>query len=428
MVQVGHGVVNLLNAPFPRNIPTLKSGWEDSGREESGAGAALMRKISALQLAVALAGAVAVASAVVPASAATARPVTATRAAAQPATSVPAERAYPILIAGSSVSDPGTVTDIGPTWEVSIKLPVTASGLGRIAIAPNGKYAYVLDGTAVEVISGVNTAHPKVAASVKPGGTPDGIVLTPNGSEAYVSVYASSRTATTTALKVLSGASTGKLKLAASLSFGTNFAAVNAITPDGKYAYATGSTALWPSVLWQIDGIATGHPRVTWSAVLGVRGTASWVTPNGKYLYVTTGPLAYGAGFLYKTESAKPERVTTFPFPAGANILITPNGHWAYASYWYINSKNKITYDVQVISGAQTTPKLGTRFQLADNAIPDAIQPNGNYAYGISSTGNGLTKTGALVVLSGASAGHIKAAAIWKLPYAPQWIAVSPVR
>lgn len=375
-------------------------------------------------VAAALAGAAVVVSAAVPASAADARPVTATR----PAISVPPDRAYPILIDGSSVSDPGTVTDIGPTWELSLKLPVTTIGLGRIVIAPNGKYAYVLDGTAVEVISGVNTAHPKVAASVKPGGTPDGMVLTPNGADAYVSVYATSGTTTTTALKVLSGASTGKLKLAASLSFGRNFEAVNAITPDGKYAYATGSTTLWPSVLWQIDGIATGHPKVAWSSVLGVRGTASWVTPNGKYLYVTTGPLAYGEGFLYKTETARPERVTTFPFPAGANILITPNGHWAYASYWYINSKDKITYDVQVISGAQTTPKLGARFQLADNAIPDAIQPNGNYAYGISSTGNGLTKTGALVVLSGASAGHIKAAAIWKLPYAPQSIAVSEVR
>ncbi len=387
-----------------------------------------MRKVSALLSAAALAGAGVVASAAVPASAATARLVTAARpAATRSAASVPPDRAYPVLIDGSSVSDPGTVTDVGPTWEVSLKLPVTTNGLGGIAIAPNGKYAYVLDGTAVEVISGVNTAHPKVAASVKPGGMPDDIVLTPNGADAYVSVYAISGTTTTTALKVLSGASTGKLKLAASLSFGTNFAAVSAITPDGKYAYATGGTTLWPSVLWQIDGIATGHPKVAWSSVLGVRGTASWVTPNGKYLYVTTGPLAYGEGYLYKTETAKPERVTTFPFPAGAAILIAPNGHWAYASYWYINSKDKTTYAVQVISGAQTTPKLGARFQLADNAMPDAIQPNGNYAYGISSTGNGLTKTGAVVVLSGASAGHIKAAAIWKLPYAPQSIAVSPV-
>ena len=385
-----------------------------------------MRKVSALLSAAALAGAGVVASAAVPASAATVRPVTAAGPAARAAASVPADRAYPVLIDGSSVSDPGTVTDIGPAWEVSLKLPVTTTGLGEIAIAPNGKYAYVLDGTAVEVISGVNTAHPKVAASVKPGGTPDGIVLTPNGADAYVSVYAVSGTTTTTAIKVLSGASTGKLKLAASLSFGTNFAVVNAITPDGKYAYATGGTALWPSVVWQLDGIATGHPKVAWSSVLGVRGTASWVTPNGKYLYVTTGPLAYGEGYLYKTETAKPDRVSTFPFPAGATILITPNGRWAYASYWYIN-KGKTTYAVQAISGAQASPKLGPRFQLADHAIPDAIQPNGNYAYGISSTGNGLTKTGAVVVLSGASAGHIKAAAIWKLPYAPQSVAVSPV-
>jgi DNA-binding beta-propeller fold protein YncE len=96
----------------------------------------------------------------------------------------------------------------------------------------------VVAGDAIAVISGVNTAHPKVAATVKPGGTPDAIVLTPNGRYAYVSVYSVSGTTTTTAVKVLSGASTGKLKLAASLSFRKDYAVINAFTPDGKYAYA----------------------------------------------------------------------------------------------------------------------------------------------------------------------------------------------
>jgi hypothetical protein len=41
------------------------------------------------------------------------------------------------------------------------------------------------------------------------------------------------------------------------------------------------------------------------------------MTPNGKYLYVSTGPLAYGEGYLYRTETTRPERVRTFPFPVG---------------------------------------------------------------------------------------------------------------
>jgi hypothetical protein len=337
------------------------------------------------------------------------------------------DRAYPVLIDGTAVSDPGTLTDIGPTWDVSLRLPVTVDGLGGIVIARSGRYAYVIDGTEIAVISGVNTAHPKVAATVKPGGTPDSIALTPNGNYAYVSVYAISGTTQTTAVKVLSGAGTGKLKVVTSLSFGQDFAVVNAFTPDGKYAYATGGNIDFPSILWQIDGIATARPKVAWSTPLGVRGSDSWVTPNGKYLYVSTGPLAYGKGYLYKTETSRPERVKTFPFPAGATILITPNGHWAYAGYWYLNSQDKDAYDVQVISGAQTSPQLGGKLRLPDNAIPAAIQANGNYAYGLSSTTNGLTKTGAVVVLSGASTGHLKAGATWKLPYAPEAIAVSPV-
>jgi hypothetical protein len=357
-----------------------------------------------------------------PASAAADRAVGPARAPSAP------DRAYPVLVDSNFSSATGTLTDIGPTWEVSLKLRTSGNGLGDIAITPNGRYAYVVAGNAIAVISGVGTAHPKVAATVKPGGTPDAVVLTPNGNYAYVSVYTVSGTTQTTAVKVFSGASTGKLKLATSLSFGKDYAVLNAFTPNGKYAYATGGTALWPSVLWQIGGIMTARPKVTWSAVLGVRGSDSWVAPNGKYLYVSTGPLAYGEGYLYRTETTRPERVRTFPFPAGAIILITPNGRWAYASYWFINSKSKIGYDIQVISGAQTTPREAGKVKLADHAIPIAIQPNGNYAYGISSTGSALTKTGAVVVLTGASAGRIKAAAIWKLPYAPEDIAVSPVR
>jgi hypothetical protein len=370
--------------------------------------------------------AVALSGVTLAASGAAGAPASAAAAGAAPAVVSPG-RAYPVLVDSNYASATGTLTEIGPTWEVSLKLRTSGSGLGTIAITPNGRYAYVVAGHAIAVISGVSTAHPKVAATVRPGGAPDNIVLTPNGKYAYVSVSSVSGSAETSAVKVFSGASTGKLKLATTLSFGKDYAVVNAITPDGKYAYATGGTALWPSVLWQIRGITTAHPKITWSAVLGVRGSDSWVTPNGKYLYVSTGPLAYGAGYLYRTETARPERVRTFPFPAGAHILITPNGHWAYASYWYINSKSKVAYDVQVISGAQTTPREAGTVRLADHAIPTAIQPDGNYAYGISSTDSGLTKTGAVVVLTGASAGHIKAAAIWKLPYAPEDIAISPV-
>jgi DNA-binding beta-propeller fold protein YncE len=345
---------------------------------------------------------------------------------AVPAPAAP-DRAYPVLVDSNYSSATGTPTDFGPTWKVSLKLRTSGDGLGDIAITPDGKYAYVVAGNAIAVISGVRTAHPKVAATVRPGGTPDTVLVTPDGKYAYVSVYSVSGSSVTTAVKVFSGASTGKLRLATSLSFRKDYAVVNAFTPDGKYAYATGSTPLWPSVLWQISGITTAHPKITWSAVLGVRGSNSWVTPNGKYLYVSTGPLAYGAGYLYRTETARPERVRTFGFPAGATILITPNGRWAYASYWYLNRKNKLAYDIQVISGAQTTPREAGTARLADHAIPIAIQPSGNYAYGISSTGSGLTKTGAVVVLTGASSGHIKAAAIWKLPYAPEDIAVSPI-
>ena len=120
------------------------------------------------------------------------------------------------------------LTETGPTWTVSFRL----KDPGPIAVAPDGKYAYAATAGGVAVIGKVNTAHPKITATVKTGGTPGGIAITPNGARVYVTVSSSKRSL----VKAYTGASTGRLRLGASVATKPGANAI-AITPDGKYAY-----------------------------------------------------------------------------------------------------------------------------------------------------------------------------------------------
>jgi DNA-binding beta-propeller fold protein YncE len=242
--------------------------------------------------------------------------------------SVPADRAYPILLDNWGYSGTGRVTDIGPTWNVTLKV----KGAAEIAIARNGKYAYVSASGGLAVISGVNTAKPKVAATVKTGGTPNGVAVTPNGSYVLV-VTNSSRNGT---VKEYSGAATGKLKLVTSVNT-TPTAGDIAITPDGKYAYLTVNDAPYVYYLTEISGVGTAHLKVAKN--IGVAGYPEEVTvsPNGNYVYLVSNMGIYGGILVLRNaQTTSPVIVKGIggsgPGGIGA-VAISPNGRWGYAPW-----------------------------------------------------------------------------------------------
>lgn len=86
---------------------------------------------------------------------------------------VAADRAYPVLAdTGGTGSGTGTLTVIGPTWDVSLKL----KDPGQIVIDPNGKYAYLPHGG---VLTGTAAGKPKVAATWKLPFLPTFIAVSP---------------------------------------------------------------------------------------------------------------------------------------------------------------------------------------------------------------------------------------------------------
>jgi DNA-binding beta-propeller fold protein YncE len=323
---------------------------------------------------------------------------------------VAADRAYPVLVDGTSARGAGMLTEIGPTRTVSFKLKAP----GPIAVARGGKYAYAVTAGGLAVIGGVNTAHPKLMTTVKTGGTPGGVAITPNGAEVYVSVSSAKRSL----IKAYSGAGTGRLKFIASATTKPGANAI-AITPDGRYAYVAVNDAPDIYYLTELGGIGTARPRVLKNIGIAGYPEAVTVTPNGQYVYVVSNMGVYGGALAVRhAESSHPAVYRGFSPPGQGGlspVAVTPNGKWAYAAY---------LGKLMVIKNPQTSPSHGgtAKAGYADGAM--VMQPGGRYAIEAALAGS----TGALAVLTGTSAGHPKVAATWKLAYYPDNLAISPVR
>jgi D-xylose transport system substrate-binding protein len=321
-----------------------------------------------------------------------------------------AGRAYPVLSDGTSSRGTGMLTETGPTWTVSFRL----KDPGPIAVAPDGKYAYVATAGGVAVIGKVNTAHPKITATVKTGGTPGGIAITPNGARVYVTVSSSKRSL----VKAYAGASTGRLRLAASVATKPGANAI-AITPDGKYAYVAVNDAPRVYYLTEIGGIGTAHPRLLRNIGIAGYPEAVTVTPNGQYVYEVSNMGVFGSAVAFRhAQSAHPTLAREFSPPGQGGVspvAVTPSGHWAYAAY---------LGKLMVIKNAQTSPAHAGTAKAGYAEGEMVFQPGGRYAIEAALSGS----HGELAVLTGTSSGHPKVAATWKLAYFPFNMAISRVR
>ena len=317
-----------------------------------------------------------------------------------------AGRDYPVLVDGESAGGTGMLTEFGPTWTVSFKL----KDAGPIAADPDGKHAYVATIGGVAVIGGVNTAHPKITATVKTGGTPAGIAITPGGADVYVTVSSAKRSL----VKAYTGARTGRLRLAATVATKPGANAI-AITPDGKYAYVAVTDAPVAYYLTEIGGIGTARLKVLGNTGVAGYPEAVTVTPNGRYVYLVSNMGLSGGAVAFKNaESSHPVLARGFaPASKGgvSPVAVTPNGQWAYAAH---------LHELLVIKNAQTNPRQAGTAQVRPAGGAMVIQPDGRYAVEAG--------TAALVVLTGTATGHPKVAANWKLSYFPRCLAISPVR
>jgi len=326
----------------------------------------------------------------------------------QASPAVPADRAYPVLADGLSSSNTGWLTEFGPSSEVSLKV----KDPGAIAVTPNGKFAYVVTSGGIAVIEGVNTAHPKLARTVKTGGTPGGVALTPNGADVYVTVSSSKRSV----IKAYKGASTGKLVFTASVATRPGAGAI-AITPDGKYAYVAVTDVPVIYTLTEIGGIGSRHLKVVANISVPGYPEAITVTPNGRYVYLATNMGIYGATLIYKNaETSHPASAGAFEPPGNVgSVAVAPDGRWGYMPY--------VAGKLLIIKNPQTGPKKDGTVKVPLGSGEMVMQRSGSYAFdAVDGTSGGLA------VLTGTASGHPKVASTWKLTYFPFYVAISPVR
>ena len=188
----------------------------------------------------------------------------------------------------------------------------------QIAITPDGRFAYVVDGGVSESITPVNLVTRTVGTPINVGALPVGITLTPDGRFALVAIDGGS--ANSVAEVNLSSNTVEK-----TFVVGRDPYAI-AVTPDGSRAYVTnaGSDSVSPINLTsgQVDApIAVGRTP---------EGIA--ITPDGKSAFVVNAGANYPgpntASRLALSSNTVTSTVTIAPF--SSTITIPGNGTTAY--------------------------------------------------------------------------------------------------
>jgi len=271
--------------------------------------------------------------------------------------------AAPFAYVANSGSNTVSVVDTA-TNTVAATVPVGGSP-NAVVVTPDGKRAYVTtsnpDDSSDSGISVIDTATNKVAATISLQGViPNGIAMTPDGKSAYV---VSDRIADEFAGVVVTIDTAANKVVARSIYDDSVLPFGVAVAPDGKRVYVAADQAReMPGVVFVFGGSVGGGIPVGGNP----RGIA--VTPDGAYAYVTqdAGPLSGRDMYVSVIDTAANAIAATIPVGKSSAIAITPDGRYAYAA------------DGSVIATATNT--VVSKIPVG-GASGIAISPNGKQAY-----------------------------------------------
>ena len=168
-------------------------------------------------------------------------------------------------VANSGASTVSVISTTTNTVVANISVP---SGANYIALAPNGKTAYVANAGSPGTVSVVNLTTKTVTTTVTVQNVPHGMGVTPNGTLVYVTNYQS---ATVSVISTLTNA------VVATTAVGTHPESV-AISPDSSTAYVTAANGLI-SVIRTADNTVVNTINLQFTY-------GSAVSPDGHWLYV----------------------------------------------------------------------------------------------------------------------------------------------
>ncbi|HWN32031.1 MAG TPA: Hsp70 family protein, partial [Pseudonocardia sp.] len=241
------------------------------------------------------------------------------------------------------------------TLTVTAAIPVGQQP-GRIAMAPDGRRAYVTN-FGSSTLSVIDTATNGVVATVPVGQNPAVVAVAPNGGHAYVTNNGSAS---------VSVVDTATNTVTATVPVGQRPSGV-ALTPDGRRAFVANRDSNTVTVL----DTATN----TVASTIAVNGSPAAIalTPDGRRAYVTTfgaGGAPGGVAVLDSTSGAVTATVPVGVVPG--SIAITPDGGRAYVT----------NFDSDTVSVIDTaTNQVTATVPVGQNPANLAITPDGRLAY-----------------------------------------------
>jgi YVTN family beta-propeller protein len=234
-------------------------------------------------------------------------------------------------------------------------------GPSGFVITPDGHHAYVNNygaaggagsgnGTTVRVVNLDTSAI--VGSALTVGQAPASLAITPDGAYVYVISYTTGSLGAGTISIIKTSDNSVQLNAITGFSGPFNIA----ITPDGKYAYVTnfGSNNFSP-VGTTVSVVSTNSNTIVDTITLGIQPSGIAITPDGSFAYVSNYSTVYnGGGFTDLTASQGTVDVISLPNNtvsgsiiggvglSPANIVIAPNGQFAYVSNYASNTVSVI--------------------------------------------------------------------------------------
>jgi YVTN family beta-propeller protein/VCBS repeat-containing protein len=210
-----------------------------------------------------------------------------------------------------------------------------------IAVSPNGQQVYVTNtaNNTVSVIK-VNTGVPKVIATIKVGSTPAGVAVSPDGKRVYVANWSSNS---------VSVIATATYAVVATIAVGPNPFGV-AVSPDSSRAYVSNFGSNNVSVISTV-----GTPAVVSTVAVGAQPYGISISPDGSLLYAANGNDTVSVINTKTNTVVRTVTVDSAPKTNTHGIAVSPDGRQIYVA-----DKSDSAVRVLSINRGNTAPVGGT--------------------------------------------------------------------
>ena len=281
--------------------------------------------------------------------------------------------------AGGSTA-PGTATASGTGSAASVALPAVAGTIhvgpnpNYIAVAPNGKFAYVTDPGA-GTVTVLSTATDKVTGTINiPQGPPESVSFSPDGRTAYVSVYGGHSVPLIAFVDTATGAVT------ATVPVDNHTPDPSTTSPDGRFLYVPNhNTALTGTDENVIDVIDTTSKTLVGD--IAVSANPHWIVfgKDGQRFY-STDHMSATVTVLNASTNAVIANISVGETPHSA--ILSPDG-----------SRLAVTsFDGNVVFLIDTaTDKMVAQVPVGKNPLDIAYSPDGRYIYTTNNEDNTVT-------------------------------------